>query len=77
MKMFLYTVYDRCAGVYNEPFMAVNENTAIRRFNYMMMNSPMIKEDCDLYLIGEFDTKTANIEVKCDFIARYEEVKDE
>lgn len=61
MILGLYSVYDRVAGTYAEPFVAVNKQTAIRRFNYIMNNAKMIADDCELYYVGEFNTDTAVI----------------
>lgn len=51
----MYAVYDRVAGRYGEPFLVNKEELAVRRFDYLMANSPMVASDCELYKLGDFD----------------------
>lgn len=62
--MMLYGVYDRKAQVYGQPFIAENDDAAIRAyysdFYRVYMDSPsspfvMFPEDFDLCRIGTFD----------------------
>ena len=57
MEFGIYVVYDRVAGSYGEPFVAQKEALAVRRFQYTMANAPMVKDDCELYAIGLYDTE--------------------
>ena len=74
MDILMFTIYDRVTGVYSEPFLAVNVDTAERRFNYVLSQSPMVKGDCDLFKLGSFNTETGEIiPVKPEFISHYKE----
>lgn len=69
----LYCVYDKVAGVYNAPFVAENDETAIRAFNHAMSNSPF-SQDMSLYRLGVFhDDSDGSISAldKPDFICNY------
>lgn len=70
----IYTVYDRVAGTYGEIFCMLNDELAIRRFNYVMSNAPMVAADCELYMVGSYDTATGCIAAleKPAFIVRFE-----
>lgn len=68
MTYGIYSVYDRVTGVYSEPFLAVNKQTAIRRFKFIMQNAKMIAQDCDLFFVGTFDSSNAVIDPKTEFI---------
>lgn len=74
--MNIYSIYDRVAGVYSEPFLEKNDALAVRRFQYCLSQSPMIKLDCDLFRIGVFDELAGVIQAceRPEFIKRYEEV---
>lgn len=61
MVFNLYSIYDRVAGLYSEPFCAVNVELAIRKFDYLMLNSPMVANDCELYLLGSFTSSAGGI----------------
>lgn len=77
MDILIFSIYDRVTGVFSEPFLAVNVETAKRRFNYVISQSPMVKGDCDLYKLGTFNSETADIvPVKAEFICHFEEVSE-
>lgn len=61
-ELKLYSMFDRIAGVYYPPFVANNDNMAIRSFNY---TCTMLKEqkpsDMELYLVGSFSQATCAI----------------
>lgn len=75
MILKVYSIYDRVAGSYSELFTALRDELAIRRFGYLMKNSPMVATDCDLFLLGSYDMEKGFI-VPCEkpeFVYRYEE----
>lgn len=77
MDILIFSIYDRVTGVFSEPFLAVNVETAQRRFNYVLSQSPMVKGDCDLYKLGTFNSETADIvPVKAEFICHFVEVSE-
>lgn len=61
MLLFLYCIYDRVAGTYGDLFMAQKPELAVRKFRYVLQNSPMVAADCDLFEVGSFDTETGVI----------------
>lgn len=61
MSVKIYSIYDRLAGVYSDPFVALRDELAIRRFVYLMHNAEMVAEDCDLYSLGVFDTDNGTV----------------
>lgn len=71
---FLYVYYDRVAGVYGNLVVEDSEALAIRRFNYIVGNSPMVMNDMQLFKVGEFDFETGVITAfdKPDFVCNYE-----
>lgn len=79
MDMFIFTIYDRVSGVYSEPFLAVNQGVAVRRFNFLMQNSAMVKDDCQLYCIGVFNTLSGVVDSSSnpEFICSYSEVSSD
>lgn len=72
MNYNMYSIFDRMAQVFSEPFLAQNNAIAQRRFQYVAKNSPMVSEDLQLFKVGSFDTITADIvpckEFVCNFI---------
>lgn len=76
MVVGVYSMFDRITQSYSEPFVAVKKEVAIRRFNYIMSQSPMVSADMQLFQIGEFNTDTGSIVPSVEFICNYE-VKDE
>lgn len=67
MKQGVYSIYDRVVGTYSEPFIAVNKDSAIRRYKFMMSKAPMVAGDCDLYYLGNIDIDTGVIESSVEF----------
>lgn len=54
--MKLYSVYDETAKEFAQPFVAVNDDVAIRNFRYSCSRlSEFIVADLVLWLIGEFN----------------------
>lgn len=54
----VYAVYDTCSGIFGDPFIAVNDATAKRMFEYSLMNVSIpkyIRDDSVLYALGSFD----------------------
>lgn len=77
MEIFLYSIFDRVAGTYSEPFAALKDELAIRRFVYFMQNSPMVAQDCDLFKVAGMSMDTGLIlpvseDCKPVFVYRYE-----
>lgn len=74
MVVILYSIYDRVSGVYSEPFCALKDELAVRRFNYLMDNSKMVAADCELYSIAKmsFDTGEIFTFPNPEFICKYE-----
>lgn len=75
--MNIYTIFDRVAGVHSEPFYEKTDALAIRRFQFCLSQSAMIKLDCDLFRVGSFDELSGCIQAldKPEFVKRYEEVQ--
>ena len=61
MNYSLYSIYDRVAGIYSEPFLQTSDATAIRFFRYRMSQSAMVSADCALYRLGTYDSATGSI----------------
>lgn len=74
-KAGIYVVFDKIAGTYGEPFTSINDATAIRRFNYLMANSKMVADDCQLFGVGWYYVETGEIDGfdKPVFITDYKE----
>lgn len=72
MMIRLYSIYDRVARVFSDPFVSVNDATAVRAFHMaqsmpdnMLCASP---EDYQLFFISEFDNHTGEFpidDVRC------------
>lgn len=78
----LYSIYDKVAGLFSEPFCAANVALAVRRFNYLMSNSKMVASDCQLYKLGSIDLSSGVITVPTlasdiEFICNYAEAQNE
>lgn len=61
----LYSIYDKKAGMYSNPQVEINQQCAIRRFNYILQQSVsqgIEPTDCELYKIGTFDSDKGTIE---------------
>lgn len=70
----LFSIFDRVSKLYSEPFLAPSIAVAVRRFNYLMSQTPMVSGDCQLYSLGSFDTETGSLSSleKPEFICNYE-----
>lgn len=77
MNYGMYAIFDKVAGVYSEPFLAVNCGTAVRRFQWQMEQSTMVAGDCALYMVGEFNVDTAVIVPCVTFVCNYEVMSNE
>lgn len=77
MKLGMYSFFDRKARTYGEPFLAARKEVAVRRFQYVIGQSPMVKADMELYVLGEFESDTGEIVPGVDFICEYEENENE
>lgn len=66
MLVRLYSIYDRVAQVYADPFVSVNDATAARSFmlaqsspDTMLFASP---QDYQLWFLGSMDNRTGDID---------------
>jgi len=50
----LYSIYDKVSGVFNKPFVEVNDASAKRAFQHSLKSAPDMT-DYELYYIGQFD----------------------
>lgn len=67
MKNYVYSVFDKKARAYLQPFQAVNNPVAIRNFQAAVSNNPQSifcqnPEDFELFHIGYFDDNSARYE---------------
>lgn len=77
MVLQIYSIYDRKAKIYSEPFLSQNKAVAERRFNYLMKNSQMVAGDCELWYLGVFDNQTGCISSEsAEFVCDYSEVDE-
>lgn len=54
----VYSIFDSKARKYNAPFLASNEEVAVRNFHGLLQHDKMMadfKEDFHLYQVGTFD----------------------
>ena len=59
MKVNVYSIYDKVAGIYSMPIVQHNDNSARRYFQSVANASlEVAATDCQLYKIGEYDTDT-------------------
>lgn len=72
MKLTIYSMFDRVSRSHGEPFVAVNDDIAKRRFNFIMSQSPMVAQDMQLFKLGEYDTETGAIVPHVDFVCNYD-----
>jgi len=70
MKTNLYVIFDKCAKIYNTPFVFINDNLALRAAIDLVStpgtevyNNP---EDFTLFRLGEYDDTTAAITIDPD-----------
>lgn len=61
MKLFLYSIYDKVACVFNKPFTELNNQTAIRSFDQSLKDNPHIK-DYELYKLAEYSDHNGEID---------------
>lgn len=74
----VFAVYDRVAGRYGEPWLVNRDELAIRRFDYLMANSPMVANDCELYKLGVYDCIKGEFNVHSpEFVVKYEPKRSE
>ena len=59
-SFLLVAVYDRVSGNYGSPTIAINKATAIRDAKQNLRTSAII-EDLELYVVGGYDIRTADI----------------
>lgn len=71
MTVFIYTMFDRVSQTYGEPFIAVNDSVAQRRFQYVCSNSPMVCNDMQLFKLGTFDTDSGEVVADKSFVCNY------
>lgn len=60
MKMYLYSIRDNLAEVFNKPYTSINDGTAVRAFQGAMQENPD-KDDYSLYCIGEYHDHDGSI----------------
>ena len=60
MKMECYAIRDVVTELFAPPFLAENDNTAIRTFETSRQKQPF-PQDYELYLIGSYDTSSGII----------------
>jgi hypothetical protein len=55
MLINLYSIYDKVAETFNDPFKELNNASAIRSFQHSVIDQPH-KDDYVIYHVGTFDT---------------------
>ena len=80
--MFLYSIYDRVAGLYSCPLFMDNDNVAKRQFPLICQNEPRFKmfpEDLELFKVGAFDVNSGVITplARPEHLMKYTEVVNE
>lgn len=64
MMIRLYSIYDRVARVFSDPFVSINDATASRAFELSQLSpdSMLNAAPCDyqLFFLGEFDNHTGS-----------------
>ena len=77
MILQVYAMFDRMSQTYGEPFCAVNDNVAQRRFQYVCANSPMVAQDMQLFKLGTYNTDNGQLGADIVFVANFVlDVKD-
>ena len=61
MKLYQYSVYDKISRTYSEPFVAVNDQVAQRRFSAIKQSAPIVAPDLSLVRFGEFYTEETEL----------------
>lgn len=68
MKLYVYSVFDSKSRCYSNPFYMANDGMAIRAFTDNVNNKESTShhhpEDYSLYLLGDYDDTTGEIECK-------------
>lgn len=66
MKLFMYSVFDRCSGVYDRPFPSRSDAEAIRSFTDIACDTdhPIGKHpgDFTMFRVGTWDDNTGNLD---------------
>lgn len=63
MNKKIYSVYDRAAGRFGNPFICLNDEMAQREFNcaFSAPEYQYLAKDLDLYYLGTFDDRTGEM----------------
>lgn len=69
--MKIYAIKDNVVGEFGALQLFPRDEVAIRQFNYLMSQTPMVSGDCQLYCLGSYDPVTGIIASKVDFICNY------
>lgn len=62
MKLKLFSIYDTVAEIFNRPFADINDASAIRSFDQLMIEQGKNKTDYILYNIGEYSDQDGMIQ---------------
>lgn len=60
----LFAVYDTCAGIFGDPFVAINDVVAKRTFEFSISNPSIpkyVRDDAVLYSIGHYDAESGYV----------------
>ncbi|WGL31368.1 nonstructural protein [Dipodfec virus UOA04_Rod_986] len=68
----LYSIFDKVAGMYGNPFVQLNDNTAIRYFKSQMNQVQFEPTDFDLYKVGTFEPESGAVANTLEFIVHGE-----
>lgn len=75
----LYSIYDRCSGLFQDPFVAVNDPVAIRMFKTWCSSPELqsVSQDLDLFFVGSIDVHSGEVvgNSKPEFLYRFSEVE--
>lgn len=71
MNFLIYSVYDKRAEIFAQPFLSHNDSTAVRQFNYSLQSAEMVAKDSALYCIGKFDSVSGEITLNDNHIPRF------
>lgn len=62
MIIRLYSIYDKAAGTFGEPFNAVNDDVAKRNFRFTMSRyNDYFVRDMELYCVGDFCIESGDV----------------
>lgn len=75
MKYKIYMMFDRVAGVYQNIFMSISDNTAVRDFKGMLSKHPYA-EDMELYRMGEVNIDSGEMSVEKGFVCSFAAVQE-